>query len=33
MDAGTLQDIIKLIGPIPEVILGAMAYQVIKGLE
>jgi len=33
MDAGTLQDIIKLIGPIPEVILGAMAHQVIKGLE
>ena len=33
MDAGTLQDIIKAIGPIPEVILGAMAHQVIKGLE
>ena len=33
MDAGTLQDIVKQIGAIPEVILGAMAHQVIKGLE
>jgi serine/threonine protein kinase len=33
MDAGTLQDIVKSIGPISEVILGAMAHQVIKGLE
>jgi len=33
MDAGTLQDIVKKIGPINEVILGAMAHQVVKGLE
>jgi serine/threonine protein kinase len=33
MDAGTLQDIIKKTGPIPEVILGGMAHQVLKGLE
>lgn len=33
MDAGTLTDIIKKIGPIPEIILGVMAYQVLKGLE
>ena len=33
MDAGTLQDIVKTIGPIPEIILGAMAHQVLKGLE
>jgi len=33
MDAGTLQDIVKRIGPIPEVILGLIAHQVLKGLE
>lgn len=33
MDRGTLQDIIKKTGPIPEVILGGMAHQVLKGLE
>eukprot|EP00826_Nyctotherus_ovalis_P010403 TRINITY_DN12746_c0_g1_i8.p1 TRINITY_DN12746_c0_g1~~TRINITY_DN12746_c0_g1_i8.p1 ORF type:complete len:324 (-),score=77.14 TRINITY_DN12746_c0_g1_i8:189-1160(-) len=33
MDAGTLQDIVRKIGPIPEVILGIIAHQVIKGLE
>jgi serine/threonine protein kinase len=33
MDAGTLQDIMKRIGPIPEVILGLIAHQALKGLE
>jgi len=33
MDAGTLQDIIKQIGPIPEIMLGSIAHQALKGLE
>lgn len=33
MDVGNLQDIMRQIGPIPEIILGAMAYQILKGLE
>ncbi len=33
MDAGTLDGIVKRVGPIPEIILGAIAYQVLLGLE
>eukprot|EP00826_Nyctotherus_ovalis_P019001 TRINITY_DN1578_c0_g1_i2.p1 TRINITY_DN1578_c0_g1~~TRINITY_DN1578_c0_g1_i2.p1 ORF type:complete len:305 (+),score=62.40 TRINITY_DN1578_c0_g1_i2:313-1227(+) len=33
MDTGTLQDIVKKIGAIPDIMLGAIAHQVLKGLE
>ncbi len=33
MDRGTLQDVVKNIGKIPEVVLGAIAHQALKGLE
>lgn len=33
MDLGTLADLIRKVGPLPEVMLGFIAYQVLKGLD
>ncbi|CDW76221.1 UNKNOWN [Stylonychia lemnae] len=33
MDAGTLSDVVKEVGPIPEMILGMITIQILRGLE
>ena len=33
MDAGSLSDVIKEVGKIPEMILGLMTVQILRGLE
>ena len=33
MDAGSIADVIKEVGKVPEIVIGMMTYQILKGLD